>query len=83
MFIPDPGSEFFPSRIPSQKDFRIPIRIRIRFKELKYFNPKILFPDPDLDFLPITDPGVEQDIGSRIRISNNGFLLSLVLIMMF
>ncbi len=67
-----PGSEFFPirdtrSRIQGQKDSRI----RIRMKEFKYFNPKIVsklseiwsgmfIPDPDLDFLPIPDPGVKK-----------------------
>jgi hypothetical protein len=63
--FPDPGSEFFPSRI---RIFSIPARIRI--KEFKYFNQKKWFinsskydpgsshriPDPDPDFLPITDP---------------------------
>jgi hypothetical protein len=55
MIIPDPGSEFFPSRI--------------RNKEFKYFKPKIVsklsdpgyssriwITDPDPDFLPIPDP---------------------------
>jgi hypothetical protein len=36
--IPDSGSEFFPSLIQDQKDFRI----RIRIKEFKYFNQKIV-----------------------------------------
>jgi hypothetical protein len=33
---PDPGSEFFPSRIPDpgSKGFRIPVRVRV--KEFKY-----------------------------------------------
>ncbi len=62
-----PVSGFFPSRIPSQKDSRI----RIRIKEFKYFNPKIVsklseiwskifIPDPNLDFLPIPDRGVKK-----------------------
>ncbi len=69
MFIPDPGSEFFPSRI----------------KEFKHFNPKkwflssrkydpgcsslIWIPDPDPDFLTIPDPGFrgQKGTGSRIR----------------
>jgi hypothetical protein len=60
MFIPDPGSEFFPSRI--------------RIKEFKYFNPKKWFlssrkydpgcssriRDPDPDFIPIPDPDVKK-----------------------
>ncbi len=28
----------------------------------------IFIPDPDLDFLPIPDPGSQKGIGSRIRI---------------
>jgi hypothetical protein len=42
VFTPDPGSEFFPSRIPGQKDSGS--RIRIRIKEFKkYFNTKNCF----------------------------------------
>jgi hypothetical protein len=55
MFIPDPESEFFPSRILGQKDSRS----RIRFKEFKYFNPKNSFLA-----LGKYDPGCS----SRIRI---------------
>ncbi len=64
--IPDPWSEFFPSRI--------------RIKEFKYLTRKIVskfseiwselfIPDPDPDFLPIPDPGSrgQQSTGSRIR----------------
>ncbi len=56
---------------------------RIRIKELKYFNPKIVskhsdiwsglfIPDPDPDFLPIPDPKPrgQRDTGSGIRIRN-------------
>jgi hypothetical protein len=39
MFFPDPGSEFFPSRIQGHKD----PRIRIRVKEFKYFLTQKLF----------------------------------------
>ncbi len=77
-----PGSEFFPSQIPGQKDPRI--RIRIRIKEFKYFNPKLFLSsrkydpgcssriritDPDFDFLPVLDPGSRglKGTGSRIR----------------
>ncbi len=38
-WISDPGSEFFSTRIQGQKDSRI----RIRIKELKYFNPNNCF----------------------------------------
>jgi hypothetical protein len=59
MFIPDPRSEFFPSRIQSKKDFRIPDSVRIRIKDLSILT-QIRFPDPDLDFLPIKDPGEKR-----------------------
>jgi hypothetical protein len=69
MFIPDLGSDFFPSRIPDLNRFHPGSRFRI--KEFKYFNPKIWFlssrkydtgcssqiPDADPDFLLIPDPG--------------------------
>ncbi len=72
MFIPDPGSEFFPSPIPikGQRDSQI------RIKEFKYFNPKNCFlalgnmirdvhPRSGsririLSFLPIPDPGIKK-----------------------
>jgi hypothetical protein len=38
MFIPDPGSDFFPSRIPDPNCLHPGSQIRI--KEFKYFNPK-------------------------------------------
>ncbi len=82
--IRDPRSEFFHpgSRIHGQKDSGS--RIRIRIKELKYFNPKKLFlseiwselfiPYQDLDFLPIPDPRSrgQKGTGSRIWIRNTG-----------
>ncbi len=80
MFIPDPVSDFFQSRIPHSNCLHPGSRIRI--KEFKYFNPKkwILssrkydpgcsswIPDPDTDFLPIPDSGSrgQKVIGSRI-----------------
>ncbi len=59
MFIPDPGSEFFPSRIPDPNFFHFGSRISIT--EFKYFNPKKLF----LSSLKY-DPGCS--CSSRIRI---------------
>ncbi len=66
---PDPGSDFFPSRIQGLKHFRIPEPIRIRIKEFKYFNP--------LDFFhPSRIPGPGSrgqkalDTGPQIRIHN-------------
>ncbi len=38
MFIPDPGSDFFPSRIPDPNCLHPGSRILIR--EFKYFNPQ-------------------------------------------
>jgi hypothetical protein len=54
--VADPGSEFFPSRIPGQKDSRI------RMKEFKYFNPKIVSKLRILIFYPsrIPDPRVKK-----------------------
>jgi hypothetical protein len=62
----------FPSRIPGQKDSGS--RIRIHIKDLSIFNPKIVskllaiwskifIPDPDLEFLPIPEPGVKKAPG--------------------
>jgi hypothetical protein len=67
MFIPDPGSYFFPSRILDPNCLHPGSRILI--KEFRYFNPKkskkwflsskkydpgcsSRIPDPDADFLP-------------------------------
>ncbi len=70
MFIPDPGSDFFPSRIRIPDPNCLHPGSRIRIKEFKYLNPKKWFissrkydpscssriPDLDADFLPIPDP---------------------------
>ncbi len=71
MFIPDPGSDFFPSRIPDPNCLHPGSRI---LKEFKYFNPQkstrkwflsskkydpgcsSRIPDPDADFLPSRIP---------------------------
>jgi hypothetical protein len=72
MFIPDPGSDIFPSRIPDPNCLHPGSRILI--KEFKYFNPQkskqkwflsskkydpgcsSRIPDPDADFLPSRIP---------------------------
>jgi hypothetical protein len=67
----NPGSDFFPSRIPDPNCLHPGSRIRI--KELKYFNPQknlssrkyypgcsSRIPDPDSDFLSIPDLGVKK-----------------------
>jgi hypothetical protein len=41
MFIPDPGSDFYPSRIPDPNCFHPGSQIHI--KKFKYFNPKKWF----------------------------------------
>ncbi len=81
MFIPDPGSDFFPSRIPDPTFFHPGSRIRI--KEFKYFNPSKWFLSSKkydlgcssriLFFLPIPDPGSrgQKGTGARIRIRNS------------
>ncbi len=83
MFIPDPVSDFFPSRIPDPNCLHPGSRIRI--KEFKYFNPKknkkkflssrkydpgcsSRIPDPDAEFLPIPDPGSRGQKGTGSRI---------------
>ncbi len=70
--FPDPGSQFFPSRIPDPNFFHPGSGSRIRIKEFKYFNPKKWFLSsrkydpgcsfriPDPDFSPIPDPGVTR-----------------------
>jgi hypothetical protein len=75
MFIPDP--KFFPSRIQGHNDSGS------AKKNLSNFNPqlflsyrkydpgcsfRIRIPDPDLDFLPIPDPGSISKIGTGSRI---------------
>jgi hypothetical protein len=57
MFIPDPGSEFFQSRIPDPNFFHPGSRICI--KEFKYINPKKWF---------ITSRKYDPGCSSRIRI---------------
>jgi hypothetical protein len=73
MFIPDTGSEFFPSRIPDpgprvRKISGSRIRIHIASKNLIILFQKnvtklseiksgMFIPDPDHDFLTIPDPG--------------------------
>jgi hypothetical protein len=72
MFIPDPGSDLFPSRIPDPNCLHPGSRILI--KVFKYFNPKkkqnkwflssknydpccsSRIPDPDADFFPSRIP---------------------------
>jgi hypothetical protein len=87
MFIPDPGSDFFPSRIPdsnclhpgsSSKNLSIltPKKAKKWFLSYKKYDPgsSSRIPDPDADFIP--DPGVKKapNPGSLIRIRNTSFL---------
>ncbi len=74
MFIPDPGSDFFPSRIrtvsipdhgSSSKNLSIltPKKAKKWFLSFKKYDPgcSSRIPDPDADFLPSRIP----DLGSR------------------
>jgi hypothetical protein len=64
MFIPDPGSEFFPSRIPDPRSAP---------RNFKYFNPKkwIL---SSRKLIRVVDPGsrIQGSKRYRIRIRNTG-----------
>jgi hypothetical protein len=79
MFIPNLIFSHPGSRIQGQKN----LWSRIRIKEFKYFNPKIvsklskiwsgmIIPDPDLDFIPIPDPGSRGSKRHRIPDLNTG-----------
>jgi hypothetical protein len=59
MFIPDPGSEFFPSRIQGQRDPRIPD------------------PGSASNSSSILTQKIVKGTGSRIRILNTAFSVSL------
>ncbi len=86
MFIPDPGSEFFPSLI---RIFHP--RSGIHFKEFKYFNQnkivsKLSEYDPGcssririLIFLPIPDPGIKKAPDPQHWLPLKGTALPLVL----
>ncbi len=67
MFIPDPGSEFFPSRIQGQKipgsasaSRNLSILTQKIVSKLSEIWSRMIIPDPDLDFLHIPDPGVKK-----------------------
>ncbi len=89
MFIPDPGSEFFPSRILDPNFFhpgpwiRIKDLSTVRILTEKFFLAsqnmiRVFIPDPYPDFLPIQDPGSRGQTGpgSRIRIRNTDYIRS-------
>ncbi len=79
MFIPDPGSEYCPSKI---RTFSIPdhgsasknwsVLTKKMVSKLSVMWSGLFIPDPDPDFLPIPDPGSrgQKGTGSRIRIRN-------------
>ncbi len=80
MFIPDSGSEFFPSRIPVPHQRILVFFPKKLFRSSRKYDPgcssRIRIPDPEC--LPIQDPGVKKapDTGSRIRIRNTDFKCS-------
>ncbi len=81
MFIPDPGSDFFPSRIPdpnclhpgsASKNLGIltPKKPKKWFLSSRKYDPgcSSRTPDPDADFLPIPGPGSRIQGSKRHRI---------------
>jgi hypothetical protein len=86
MFIPDPGSDFFPSRIPvpnclhpgsSSKNLSILTSKKAKkwFLSTKKYDPgcSSRIPDSNADFLPSRIPVKKApNPGSRIRIRNTG-----------
>jgi hypothetical protein len=72
MFIPDPGSDFLPSRIPRSQIRIVPIPDPGSSKNLsiltqkkwflssRKYDPGCSFRIPDPDFLPIPNPGVKK-----------------------
>jgi hypothetical protein len=64
MFIPDPGSEYFPSRIPDpHQRFKCCVcNTKKWFLSSRKYDPgcSSQIRDPDPDFLPIPDPGVKK-----------------------
>jgi hypothetical protein len=70
MFIPDPGSDFFPSRIrfvpiadpeSASKNLSILTQKKWFLSSRKYdLGCSSRIPDPDPDFLPIPDPGFKK-----------------------
>jgi hypothetical protein len=69
MFIPDPGSNFFPSRIRivsiqdsgyASKNLSILTQKNKWFLSSRKYDPGCSSPILDPDFLPIPDPGVKK-----------------------
>jgi hypothetical protein len=58
MFIPDPGSEFFPYRSASS------ILTKKLFLSSRKYDPGLFIPDPDPDFLLIPDSGSRGQKGN-------------------
>jgi hypothetical protein len=88
MFIPDPGSDFFSTRIltvsipdpgSASKNLSVltPKKPKKWFLSFRKYYPgcSSRIPDPDADSLPIPDPGSrgKKGTGSRIRIRNTDF----------
>ncbi len=72
MFIPDPnffhpGSDFFPSRIRI-REFSTGILTQKIVSKLPEICSALFIPDPDPDFLPITDPRSQIQRSKRHRI---------------
>ncbi len=67
--IPDPGSEFFPSRIPGPHQRVWVFEPQKMISKLSKIRSGFFILDPDPDFLPIPDPRSRgrKGTGSRIR----------------
>jgi hypothetical protein len=65
MFIPDPYS-FIPDPGSGSKFKNFSFFIQKIVSELSEIRSEVLIPNPDLDFLPIPDPGVKKapDLGA-------------------
>jgi hypothetical protein len=75
MFFPEPGSDFFLSRMPDLGSKFFSTCIPDPHQRILSILPKnMFFYDPDPDFLPIPDPGSrgQKGTGSRIQIRNTG-----------
>jgi hypothetical protein len=77
--IPNPGSKRFLIPDPHQHQrINVFLTKKLFLSSRKYgpgCSPRIQIPDPDLDFIPIPDPGsrVQKDTESQIRIRNTDF----------
>jgi hypothetical protein len=78
LFIPDPGSKRFPDLESGSASASKNLSIKMLFLSSRIYNPTcsslIQIPDPNLDYLPVANPGSRCQKGteSRIQIRNTG-----------